>query len=130
MYQCISEAAAARGVYEGDALRVKQILINLLSNAVRVTKAKGKIEVEVAHSAQGHAQLTVRDNGPGMEPERVAHLFDAFFRSGSAGGDSALGLSLVKRFVELHGGHVHVESTLGVGTAITCVFPRPKSAAA
>lgn len=123
------EIPAQLEVMDADEVRVKQILINLLSNAVKVTKAKGKIDVIFGYSGEGHVQLTVRDNGPGLEPERVAHLFDAFFRTGhGSGGDSALGLSLVKRFMELHGGRVEVASEVGVGTAITCVFPKPAPA--
>ncbi len=106
-----------------DETRVKQILIHLLSNAVRVTKAKGEISVEVARGAGGETRLTVRDNGPGLDAERRARLFDPFFRGNAASGtESALSLSLVKRFMDLHGGDIVVDSELGQGTAITCVF--------
>lgn len=108
-----------------DETRVKQMLVNLLANAVRVTKAKGKITVEVAAGEGGETRLTVRDNGPGLDAERRARLFDPFFRGNAASGtESALSLSLVKRFMDLHGGEVVVDSDLGHGTAITCVFGR------
>ncbi|MFZ4541026.1 MAG: ATP-binding protein [Rickettsiales bacterium] len=110
---------------DADETRVKQILANLLANAVRVTKSKGRIEVKVDFAESGHLQMTVRDDGPGLDAERKARLFDPFFRGANAGSDSVLSLSLVKRFMELHQGDVIVESEPGKGTAITCVFPRP-----
>lgn len=118
------EIASGLEVMEADEVRVKQILINLLSNAVRVTKSKGHIGVAVRRSAEGAIELSVRDNGPGLDNERRAQLFDTFFRGGYAtGSDSVLSLALVKRFMELHGGQVKVASEPGEGTAITCVFP-------
>lgn len=111
---------------QADATRVKQILINLISNAVKMTKAKGQIDVDVSRDEDGATRITVRDDGPGLDATRKAHLFDPFFRGISGqGSEAALGLSLVKRFVELHGGKVEVESEEGEGTAITCIFPRP-----
>lgn len=107
-----------------DETRVKQILINLLSNAVKVTKAKGHIHVSVARDESGGTRLTVKDDGPGLDAERRATLFDPFFRAAhSQGTESVLSLSLVKRFMDLHGGEVIVDSELGEGTAIACVFP-------
>ena len=111
---------------QADEVRVKQILINLITNAVKITKAKGVIDVSAACDADGAIRITVRDDGPGMDASRRAHLFDPFFRGISGqGSEAALGLSLVKRFVELHGGKVEVQSEEGEGTAITCTFPRP-----
>lgn len=107
-----------------DETRVKQILINLLANAVRVTKSKGCIAVRV-NAAEGAIRITVRDDGPGLDAARRATLFDPFFRgTHSTGSESVLSLSLVKRFMELHGGNVTVESELGEGTAIICAFPQ------
>lgn len=117
---------------DGDETRIKQIVGNLISNAVKTTKAKGHIAIEVAHStmpdgSRGPIAITVRDDGPGIEPERQAHLFDPFFHGSlKHGADAALGLSLVKRFVELHGGEVSVESEPGVGTSVRCIFPNPR----
>lgn len=111
---------------DADETRVKQILINLLGNSVKVTKARGHISVKVDYAASGAVQLSVRDDGPGLDAERRARLFDPFFRGAhSQGQESSLSLSLVKRFMELHGGSVVVDSELGQGTAITCIFPKP-----
>lgn len=118
----------AKGIttMEGDAVRVKQIVMNLVTNAVKMSKGKATIEIGVDVGDHGSIRLTVSDDGPGLDPTRRAHLFDPFFRGISGqGSEAALGLSLVKRFVELHGGKVELESEEGEGTAITCVFPRP-----
>lgn len=118
----------------GDETRIKQIVGNLVSNAVKTTKAKGHIIIEVGYAAladggKGPLAITVRDDGPGLDAERQSHLFDPFFRGSlKQGADAALGLSLVKRFVELHGGDVSVESEPGVGTSVRCTFPSPRRA--
>ncbi len=66
----------------------------------------------------------MRDDGPGIDAARREHLFDPFFRGVSGqGSEAAMGLTLVKRFVELHGGSVSVESNEGEGTVIHCLFP-------
>jgi signal transduction histidine kinase len=114
---------------EADETRVKQIIGNLISNAVKTTKAKGHIVIDVSYStlpdgARGPLAITVGDDGPGIDAEGQAHLFDPFFRGSlKKGAETALGLSLVKRFVELHGGDVTVESEPGKGTKVSCTFP-------
>lgn len=121
---------------DADEVRVKQIIGNLISNAVKTTKAKGSIAVEVDYTtlpdgARGPIAITVRDDGPGIDSARQAQLFDPFFRGTlKQGADAALGLSLVKRFVELHGGTVVVRSAEGSGTSISCTFPNPRLRAA
>lgn len=108
---------------EADEMRVKQILINLLSNAVRVTKSKGHIRVLVDIYQHRGTRISVRDDGPGLDEQRRDKLFDPFFRGSHVSGtDSVLSLSLVKRFMELHGGEIHVESEPGKGTSICCIF--------
>ena len=109
-----------------DEVRVKQILINLIANAVKITKARGTITIETALTAEDEIRLSVRDDGLGIDAERREHLFDPFFRGVSGqGSEAALGLTLVKRFVELHGGTITVESSEGEGTIIHCLFPTP-----
>jgi signal transduction histidine kinase len=111
-----------------DEMRVKQILINLLANAVRVTKSNGHIALRITDEA-GEIRMVVHDGGPGMDEQRRAKLFDPFFRGAQAPGtESVLSLSLVKRFMELHGGSVTVDSELGKGTQIICIFPSPAKA--
>lgn len=118
------DLASNIGWMHGDEVRVKQILINLLTNAVKMTKSRGTVMLAVARDATGGVVLSVSDDGPALDAARREHLFDPFFRGISGqGSEAALGLSLVKRFVELHGGVVEVHSEDGQGTTIRCHFP-------
>lgn len=111
---------------QADEVRVKQILINLIANAAKMAKSSGRIRVQVRRTPEGGTLIAVSDHGPVLDALRLQHLFDPFFRGISGqGSEAALGLSLVKRFVELHGGRVAVESDEGTGTTISCLFPRP-----
>ena len=117
------EVAPAAATLVADEMRVKQILANLLANAVRVTKSKGRITVAADGVGDGGVRLTVRDDGPGLDAERRAKLFDPFFRGAHvSGSESVLSLSLVKRFMDLHGGEITVDSEPGKGTSISCIF--------
>jgi signal transduction histidine kinase len=112
-----------------DETRVKQILFNLLSNAIKYTRPQGSIQLRMHVPQQGILELVVQDNGMGIDAAKKAHVFDPFFRGGSGQGSPGLGLSMVKRFVQLHGGTVTLESELGVGTTVTCRFPQPPALA-
>ena len=109
-----------------DKVRLKQIVCNLLSNAARFTPENGKIRVE-ARRVNEDVELAVVDTGPGMRPEDQANLFRDFTQlkaaqeSGQAG--AGLGLVLVKRLVDLHGGRVWVESEVGSGSRFVVRFP-------
>jgi signal transduction histidine kinase len=108
-----------------DEKRLKQVLYNLLSNAVRHTPAGGAVTVG-ARVANGVARIWVADTGAGMDASQQAHAFESF-TSGEHGG-AGLGLSLVRSFVDLHGGWVDIESTPGAGTTVTCHLPQPAMA--
>ncbi len=108
-----------------DRLRLNQVLLNILSNSVKYTEAEGHIifrieELEDAPAGYGHYRFTVRDDGIGMSPEFVGHVFETFSReqtvtvSGVQG--SGLGMSIAKRIVDLLGGEIHVTSEKGTGT--------------
>ncbi|MFI5268615.1 MAG: sensor histidine kinase, partial [Chloroflexota bacterium] len=107
-----------------DEGRIEQVLVNLLDNAVRHTGTNGAIIVRVS-SGNGMASLTVADDGEGIAPEHLPHLFDRFYRIGA--GEHSLrmgfGLPIVKRLVEGHGGRVSVESQPGRGTELTVLLP-------
>jgi CheY-like chemotaxis protein/anti-sigma regulatory factor (Ser/Thr protein kinase) len=107
-----------------DAARLRQILTNLVTNAHLYTGAGGRLGVRVR--ATDHVvRIAVSDTGRGMSPEDVAQVFDRFYRAGGEddGAGTGLGLAIVRSLVELHGGHVDVESTLGEGTTFTVVLP-------
>jgi CheY-like chemotaxis protein len=102
-----------------DRTRLKQILINLLSNAIKYNIKQGTVEVKCTESKPGRVRVSIRDTGAGLSPEQLAQLFQAFNRLGQeAGGEEGTGIGLVvaKRLVELMGGVIGVESTVGVGS--------------
>ncbi len=99
-------------------------MFNLLSNAVGFSPPGGIVTLS-AERRPDAVVFTVTDNGPGIPPEQKDKVFD-WFETDSRGSEhrgTGLGLSLVRSFVELHGGTVTIESTLGKGTTVTCVFP-------
>ncbi len=111
-----------------DGIRFKQVLMHLVANALKVSKAKGVITIRIrkGEAPADGIVLSVTDEGPALDEQRRAHLFDPFFRStGGQRAEAALSLTLVKRFVELHGGQVSVDSGEELGTTITCTFPEP-----
>ena len=102
-----------------DRTRVKQILINLLSNAIKYNTMQGTVEVKCAEIVPGRIRVSIRDTGAGLSPEKLEQLFQAFNRLGQeAGGEEGTGIGLVvaKRLVELMGGVIGVESTVGMGS--------------
>jgi signal transduction histidine kinase len=104
-----------------DPRRVRQVVANLVSNALRHTPAGGLVTVAVQPGADA-VELTVSDTGSGMDAESVDRAFDRFWRSGDAAG-AGLGLGIVRDLVRAHGGEVSLESTPGAGTVVRCRFP-------
>ncbi len=109
-----------------DPLRVRQIVFNLLSNAIKFTP-KGGIEAELIPSHEGWCRLQVRDTGVGIESKAMGFIFERFRQvdgsmSRLAGG-AGLGLSIVRQIVELLGGTISVESTVGEGSIFTVLLP-------
>lgn len=111
---------------EGDAERLAQVITNLLSNAVNHNREDGEIHV-TTNRGGGAAWLTVADNGPGIAPEHLPHIFDRFYRADaartSAHGRSGLGLAISKAIVEAHGGSLAVVSEPGAGATFTVRLP-------
>jgi CheY-like chemotaxis protein len=104
---------------QADRTRVKQVLINLLSNAIKYNVPKGSIDVACTEPTPGRIRISIKDTGAGLPPEKLAQLFQAFNRLGQeAGGEEGTGIGLVvaKRLVELMGGVIGVDSTVGVGS--------------
>jgi PAS domain S-box-containing protein len=111
-----------------DPVRLKQILVNLLSNAVKFTPAGGSIGLDVAgDAANEEVQFTVWDTGIGIAPEQQGRLFQPFVQIDSGldrhYSGTGLGLTLVRKFAELHGGGVAVDSSPGVGSRFTVTLP-------
>ncbi|NPA30835.1 MAG: HAMP domain-containing histidine kinase [Chloroflexi bacterium] len=111
----------------GDPDRLRQAILNLVSNAVQYTPAGGTIWVG-ARRVGDQAVLWVRDTGPGIPPEDLPHVFERFYRAARSrtrrgGGGFGLGLSIVRWIVEAHGGHIRVASQVGQGTTFTLTLP-------
>lgn len=111
---------------EGDRSRIKQVIVNLLDNAVKYTRPEGRVLLRV-ETTNGHARLEVEDNGIGIPADALAHVFERFFRvdkTRSAGAESAgLGLSIVKSICTAHGAEVKVASTPNVGSRFSITLP-------
>ena len=124
--QLSAEIAPDVGDAVGDERKFKQILINLLTNAVKFSYPNGWVKVMVARGTN-EAVITVQDTGPGIAPEEHAAIFEEFHQvktSGSAKQEgTGLGLSLARRFTELHGGRIWLESELGKGAAFSFTLP-------
>lgn len=108
-----------------DPLRLKQILLNLLVNAVKFTEKNGSVKMQV-RSTDKDVLISVRDTGRGIEPEQIEHLFDPYYQaaSGDSGIGTGLGLSIVRHLTQLHGGSISVESVPGVGSVFCVSLPR------
>src|SRR6185295_16616985 len=112
-------------VVEGDERRIKQVIFNLLSNAVKFTPTGGEVDVS-AIRVNGEVRVSVADNGPGIAPEDRDRIFEEFQQSETGVGHregTGLGLALCKRFVELHGGRIWLESEPGMGSTFSFALP-------
>ena len=120
------DATATLGVIAADERKFKQIMLNLLSNAVKFTPEGGSVIV-CAQRNDGALQIAVRDTGVGIAAEDLAALFAEFSQVGQDSRRKAqgtgLGLALTKRFVELHGGAIRLESAPGKGSTFTVSLP-------
>ncbi|TAK06495.1 MAG: HAMP domain-containing protein [Candidatus Manganitrophaceae bacterium] len=120
-FECREEATIT-----GDSDRIRELLLNLVENAIRYTPPQGRIVVTLARE-RGHAQITVADTGIGIPKEDLPKIFDRFYRADSAREihpkGSGLGLSICRWIVHAHGGTIQVDSTPGLGTLFTIRCP-------
>ena len=115
--------------YIGDDMKLKQILLNILSNAIKFTEAPGEVVLSVEQTAVFHDQSTlkfvVRDTGIGMDPSFIPKIFDSFTQEDSSRhnkyGSTGLGMAITKNIVEMMNGTISVESEKGVGSAFTVI---------
>jgi signal transduction histidine kinase len=116
------------GMLRGDERKVKQALLNLLSNALKFTPEGGRIDVG-ARVHDGVAEVSVTDTGVGIAPEDQEAVFEEFRQVGAADKKvegTGLGLALSRRFIELHGGRIWVTSAVGAGSTFTFTLPLPR----
>jgi PAS domain S-box-containing protein len=137
----VADRAAAGGVVldfqpteldvSADELRLEQVLLNLVSNAVKFTPNGRRVVVSAQLSAAGETEITVADSGIGMAAEDIPRALQPFGQIDNSlarpHGGTGLGLPLAQRLVELHGGTMRIDSTLGLGTTVTVVLPTERS---
>lgn len=120
--------------YIGDAMKLRQVLINILGNAVKFTEKGGKIELKVSKKAdvedRSEVEFIISDTGIGISKEFLPHIFDSFAQENTSTtnkyGSSGLGLAISKNIVEMMGGTIHVESEKGVGSSFFVTIPLTK----
>ena len=114
-------------VIQGDRSRIKQIIVNLLDNAIRFTPARGSVILRTTEDA-GYALLEVMDTGMGIPKASLPHVFERFYRADEArsrdDGGAGLGLSIVRSICSMHGADIEVSSRLGEGSCFRVRFPR------
>jgi two-component system cell cycle sensor histidine kinase PleC len=114
-----------------DAQSLRQILLNVFSNAIKFTPMNGRVGIAAEPSDGGWVVIRISDTGPGIPESEIPRLFEPFERmeddhAGEASG-TGLGLPIVRRLMELHGGTADLESTLAVGTTVVLRFPGPRA---
>jgi signal transduction histidine kinase len=123
----LTSKAPADLAISADPLRLKQILLNLLSNAVKFTPDSGEVTL-AAKATNGSVRITVEDSGVGIPPGDLGKIFEEFHQvkqsAPSESRGTGIGLSLTKRFVELHGGTITVSSKVGNGSRFVVTLPR------
>ena len=122
----LEERQAARLEISVDEVKLRQAVVNLIVNAIKFSPANGEVRVRVV-TEPGFLRVEVNDHGPGIAPEDAAHLFQLFGQglrqTSDQRGGLGIGLHLVKRLTELHGGHVGVNSTVGKGSTFWIRVP-------
>ena len=129
--EIVCETVAGLPPVRADPDRLRQILLNLVDNALKYTPPPGRVTLSAAAVQGGTVvAMSVRDEGSGIPPEALPHVFDRFYRadtararSGARGGGSGLGLAIVKGLVEAQGGEVAIASESGIGTSVTLRLP-------
>lgn len=112
----------------GDAEKMKQVMLNLLTNAVKYNREGGRVEVECGQVDE-YVTIKVSDTGLGISQDALPHIFEKFYRVADSEGytqGTGLGLAIAKRIVESHGGDIEVSSVAGEGTTFNITLPQPK----
>lgn len=125
---------AGPAVVRADAEQVRQVLLNLITNAVQAMPQGGRVEVAVgpapgsppagpADPGRSYVCLSVQDEGEGISPESLSHIFEPFFTTKGPGRGTGLGLAIAEGIIHEHGGWITVESTLGKGSRFCVCLP-------
>lgn len=127
----LENAVPAGIVAQADPERLRQVLANLIDNAIKYGRADGRVAVRGRALDPARVELAVRDDGPGIPADATARIFERFYRVDKARsreqGGTGLGLAIVKNVIQAHGGDVRVESTPGAGTEFFLTLPAAKA---
>ena len=122
------EAKIMDAIIVGDYRKIKEVFLNIMSNALKYTDVGGCITVEVSER-EGQAKIRVMDTGSGIAPEKLPHIFERFYRIPGAGEHgNGIGLNICREIVQMHGGTIDVESEVGKGSAFVIYLPLPNQA--
>jgi two-component system sensor histidine kinase BaeS len=130
----LSLSALEDGIVMGDRTRLRQLLLNLVTNAIKYTPRGGRVELSVTRRGVDEVVIVVRDTGIGIAANDLPHVFDRFWRAdrvrsrSSERGGFGLGLAISQWIVQAHGGSIGVQSRLGRGTVFTVILPVVASA--
>ncbi|HET9011349.1 MAG TPA: HAMP domain-containing sensor histidine kinase [Gemmatimonadaceae bacterium] len=125
----VSMSVLEEGVVDGDARRLRQLFLNLITNAIKYTPRGGRVELSLSQRVGGEIAFTVRDSGIGISAGDLAHVFDRFWRAdrarsrGSERAGFGLGLAISQWIAQAHGGRISVQSRLGRGSVFTVMLP-------
>ncbi|MBD7962591.1 two-component system histidine kinase PnpS [Fictibacillus norfolkensis] len=123
----LSVDVSGETVMDGDSPRLKQIIINLVSNSLTYTPAGGRVNV-IVEELKDHVKLLIKDTGIGIKESEIPRIFERFYRVDKArsrnSGGTGLGLAIVKHLVEAHHGTIEVQSKPGEGSQFTILFPK------
>jgi signal transduction histidine kinase len=122
-------AVLEQGTVDGDVRRLRQLFLNLITNAIKYTPRGGRVELSLSQRVGHEIAFTVRDTGIGISAVDLPHVFDRFWRAdrarsrASERGGFGLGLAICQWIAQAHGGRVNVQSRLGRGSAFTVTLP-------
>jgi two-component system phosphate regulon sensor histidine kinase PhoR len=123
----LSVRVSGQAIIDGDPLRLKQIIINLVSNSLTYTPVNGTVKVKIEEKDK-EIKLSVKDTGIGIKESEIPRIFERFYRVDRArsrnSGGTGLGLAIVKHLVEAHHGSIHVTSKVGEGSVFTILLPK------
>jgi signal transduction histidine kinase len=117
------------GTVDGDSRRLRQLFLNLITNAIKYTPRGGRVELSLSHRLANEIAFTVRDSGIGMSAGDLSHVFERFWRADRARsrtserGGFGLGLAISQWIAQAHGGRITVQSRLGRGSVFTVTLP-------
>ena len=122
----ITDFSAGMDLVQCSENQIKQACIAILLNASEAVKENGEIIMKTSNPDDSSIKLEIRDNGVGIDPEDIPHIFEPFFSAKEKASGIGLGLAIVHGIVQSHNGKVEVESELGKGTTISIILPLSK----